>query len=73
MDYNAKIAQTDSIVQSVVDELLDRSTLGKEKYGTTMDREDLTFLQWTQHLKEELLDATLYLTKLQTEAKNLQK
>jgi hypothetical protein len=69
MDYNEKIEATDSVVKSVVDELLTRSSLGKRKYGTDLDRTDLTFLQWTQHLKEELLDAALYLSKMQAEAK----
>jgi hypothetical protein len=43
---------------------LDR-TDGKVKYGTTMDREDLTTGQWITHLKQELQDAILYLTKLE--------
>jgi hypothetical protein len=42
-----------------------REQVGKVKYGTTMDREDLTTGQWITHLKQELQDAILYLTKLE--------
>jgi hypothetical protein len=31
-----------------------------------MDRNDLSLSEWIQHLKEELLDAILYLEKIQT-------
>jgi hypothetical protein len=55
----------DSIVQSVVDAFIQRAKFGKEKYGTTLDREDLTVDEWIQHAKEEHMDAILYLEKLQ--------
>jgi hypothetical protein len=54
----------DSIVQSVLRQFQERSELGQKKYGTTLDRKDLSFSQWIQHMKEELMDAILYLEKL---------
>jgi hypothetical protein len=57
----------DSIVEQVREELLNRSELGIEKYKTTLDREDLCNLDWLQHAKEEAMDLTLYLTRLQKE------
>jgi hypothetical protein len=54
----------DSIVQSVLKQFQERSELGQKKYGTTLDRNDLSFSQWIQHMKEELMDAILYLEKL---------
>jgi hypothetical protein len=54
----------DSIVQSVLRQFQERSELGQKKYGTTLDRNDLSFSQWIQHMKEELMDAILYLEKL---------
>ena len=30
-----------------------------------MDREDLKFSEWVTHMKEELMDAILYLEKLE--------
>lgn len=63
------IRKTDSIVDGVIDKLVDRSLVGKKKYGVTMDREDLTLDQWTTHVIEELLDATLYLAKIKSDLK----
>ena len=54
----------DTVVDSVVEQFKERSNVGIEKYGVTMDREDLSPLQWLQHLQEELMDATLYVEKL---------
>ena len=55
---------TDSIVQSVIDQFRTRAEQGKAKYGTTMDRNDLTHMEWIQHLQEELMDAVVYLEKI---------
>lgn len=55
----------DTIVQSVIDSFMERAKIGKEKYGKTLDREDLSVLDWIQHAKEEHMDAILYLTKLE--------
>lgn len=60
----------DSIVKRVIDSFKKRSERGLEKYGTTLDRNDLTNLEWLQHLQEELMDATLYIEKLKDEKKN---
>ena len=40
-----------------------REALGREKYGTDVDRIDLSRKDWRRHLYEELLDATLYATR----------
>ena len=55
---------TDSIVNSVISKFLERSRVGIEKYGTTLDRKDLTVLDWITHAQEELMDGILYLEKL---------
>ena len=54
----------DSIVASVVQKFLQRSEVGKKKYGVTLDRTDLGTLDWIQHAQEELMDGILYLEKL---------
>lgn len=59
----------DSIVNSVIRQFVDRSNFGQLKYGTTLDRDDLTIQQWIQHMQEELMDAILYLEKIKTTAK----
>ena len=63
MDIQEKYNNTDSIVKGTIDELLTRAEKGKIKYHTNLDREDLIDLDYIQHLKEELMDATLYLNK----------
>lgn len=54
----------DSIVASVIASFKQRSEFGQKKYGTNLDRTDLSFSQWVQHMQEELMDAILYLEKL---------
>lgn len=58
---------TDSIVFSIVSQFVKRSEIGKSKYGTTLDRKDLSVLEWVQHAQEEHMDAILYLEKLKHE------
>ena len=55
----------DSIVTSVMEQFKTRSEFGEKKYGVNMDREDLKFKEWVTHMKEELMDAILYLEKLE--------
>ena len=54
----------DQIVLSVMAKYAERSATGLRKYGTTLDREDLTIEDWIKHLQEELMDATLYLERI---------
>ena len=62
----------DKIVEKVISAFRSRSKRGYEKYGTTLERNDLTHLEWLQHLQEELMDAALYIEKLKDESKNKQ-
>lgn len=52
------------IEEAVAKKLLDRAEVGKNKYGVTMEREDLSTQEWLVHLQEELMDATVYVEKL---------
>jgi hypothetical protein len=58
------IAKTDSVVDSIIDQFVSRASFGKQKYGTDLDREDLSVLEWIEHAKQEHMDAILYLEKL---------
>jgi len=58
------ILKTDSIVDSIVDKFIDRSRMGKAKYGTTLDREDYSLSEWLTHLQEELMDAVNYIERI---------
>lgn len=54
----------DSIVTGVIKKFEERAVMGKKKYGTDLDRTDLSLLDWINHSQEELMDAILYLEKL---------
>jgi hypothetical protein len=54
----------DKILEEVIYRMRERSEVGIKKYGTTLDREDLSHLDWLNHLQEELMDAILYLQKI---------
>ena len=54
-----------SIVKSVIEQFTTRAEFGEKKYGVNLDREDLKFHEWVTHMKEELMDAILYLEKLE--------
>ena len=55
----------DSIVAAIIEQFKTRSEFGEKKYGVNMDRDDLSFKEWVTHMKEELMDAILYLEKLE--------
>ena len=59
--------ELDSIVTAVIQRFTERAEMGKKKYGTDLDRSDLTLLEWIQHAQEEHMDAILYLEKLKKE------
>ena len=53
-----------AIEEQVCYKILKRSEDGKKKYGVTMERKDLTELQWLKHAQEEAMDLAVYLEKL---------
>lgn len=53
----------DSVVQNVIKEHTERAKKGKEKYNATLDRTDLSVIDYLQHAKEEAMDLALYLEK----------
>ena len=55
---------TDTVVMSVIKQFKGRADFGMQKYGTNMDRQDLSVLDWIQHAQEEHMDAIIYLEKL---------
>jgi hypothetical protein len=56
--------KTDPIVNKVLESFKQRSKVGIEKYGTTL--EDNNSDDYLQHLQEELMDAILYIEKLKS-------
>tara|TARA_B100000902_G_scaffold351359_1_gene361309 strand:+ start:234 stop:515 length:282 start_codon:yes stop_codon:yes gene_type:complete len=61
--------EKDTVVESVLYKYKERSSAGIKKYNTTLDRNDLSYTDWLNHLQEELMDATLYIEKLLKEIK----
>ena len=52
------------IEDNVIAKITHRAKKGKSVYGVTMDREDLTELEWLKHAQEEAMDLAIYLEKL---------
>jgi len=59
-----KLNAPDPIVEQVRKKLLERSQVGIQKYGCTMERDDLTVLDFLKHHQEELMDAAIYVERL---------
>lgn len=59
-----KINKLDSIVTSIIDKIASRAEIGFNKYGTDMDRTDLSIINWIDHAIEEQMDNIIYLEKI---------
>lgn len=55
-----------SIEEKVCDKILERAEMGKNKYGTTMERTDLSVTEWLTHAQEEAMDLAIYLEKIKS-------
>lgn len=55
----------DPIVKQVTDKFKERSKVGIEKYGTTLEENNTD--DFLEHLQQELMDATLYIQKLKSQ------
>ena len=53
-----------SIEEKVINKIRARACFGLNKYGITMEREDLTMLEWLHHAQDEAMDCAIYLQKL---------
>jgi hypothetical protein len=60
----------DKIVLRVLSRFSERSNVGIRKYNTTLERNDLSTLEWLTHAQEEDMDFVLYLERLKDEFKN---
>jgi hypothetical protein len=57
----------DQIVLRVLSRFAERSQVGITKYNTTLERTDLSTLEWLTHAQEEAMDFVLYLERLKDE------
>lgn len=60
----------DSVVESIKNQFDKRSSLGIKKYGTTLNENELSLTEWMEHLKQELMDAILYIERSKDEIRN---
>ena len=52
------------VEDEVCKKIKQRSDVGKQKYGVTMETAPLTRLEWLIHAQEEAMDLAVYLQKL---------
>ena len=67
LDETLETPKTDKVVDNVINQFKERSKRGIEKYGTTLQENNID--DFMQHFKEELMDAILYIQKLQSQRK----
>lgn len=53
----------DPIVAAVLNKMAKRSEEGMKKYGVTMERKDVTTVEWLRHAQEEAMDFAVYLER----------
>jgi hypothetical protein len=62
---------TDKIVESVIEQMRSRSEVGMKKYGTNLERIDLTTIEWISHAQQEAMDLALYLERIKQDLLSL--
>jgi hypothetical protein len=65
LDEVLETHKTDKVVDDVINQFKERSKRGIEKYGTTLQENNTD--DFLQHFKEELMDAILYIQKIQSQ------
>lgn len=62
-DFIADNNKVKEIEEIVIAKIRQRRKDGRVKYNTTMERTDLSLLEWAEHTQGELTDAAIYLEK----------
>jgi hypothetical protein len=57
------------IYKEVISDLISREKMGRIKYGTTVDKANLSEKEWMQHAYEEALDFAIYLKRMMNNKK----
>jgi hypothetical protein len=65
------IMTPDEVVRNVLKRFNARSKVGIDKYSTTLERNDLSTLEWLTHAQEEAMDFVLYLERLKQEIESI--
>jgi hypothetical protein len=48
----------------VIAKIRKRRAAGRKKYGTTMERRDISLAGWLKHAQEEAMDLAVYLERI---------
>lgn len=59
------------IEEQVIAKIRSRAEVGLNKYGVTLERDDLSIEEWLTHAQEEAMDLSGYLEKTVEEVKTL--
>jgi hypothetical protein len=65
--------EIDRIVLNVIKKFEQRADEGLKKYGVTLERTDLSTLDWINEAQQEAMDFCLYLERLSVDIKNMEK
>lgn len=57
------------VYKEVISDLISREKMGRIKYGTTVDKANLSEKEWMQHAYEEALDFAIYLKRMMNNKK----
>lgn len=69
----SEVSGCSGVTAALIGQLLVRDSHGREKYGTSLDRTDLSLVGWLQHQAEELMDGAGYALAAKREAERLQR
>lgn len=70
-DPSLVAAGVSATTATLINQIIERDAHGKAKYGTTLDRTDLSLTDWLQHQAEELADGAGYALAAKREAERL--
>jgi hypothetical protein len=65
--------EIDRIVLNVIKKFEKRADDGLKKYGVTLERTDLSTLDWINEAQQEAMDFCLYLERLRVDIENIEK
>jgi len=65
--------EIDRIVLNVIKKFEKRADEGLKKYGVTLERTDLSTLDWINEAQQEAMDFCLYLERLRVDIENMEK
>jgi hypothetical protein len=66
-----KQIQNNDILKEVQELLLEQTKKGLEKYGTTVNIDDYSLLEWIDHVLQEKVDELVYLVTLKHKIKKV--